>query len=161
MHYSDYFRKALSGTWKEAEDGVVKLADVEPAVFNLFLEWLYTQQIPDSCSEYNRIAKARLMFSFSNTGDIWKIKLYVFADRFAVPTLRTAMNRQIVNDPDANARTYWDCVPIIYAFDNLPPTDPILDLFVDRYYMKWCGWGTPTEMLPHDFLQRVLQRIGG
>lgn len=160
MHYSDYFRKALSGTWKEAEDGVVKLVDVEPAVFNLFLEWLYTQQVPNDCSEYNRIANAGLRFSFSNTGDLWKIKLYVFVDRFAVPTLRTALNRQIVNDPDAVSRITWDHTTITYAFDNLPSTDPLLDLFVDRYYMEWNGWGS-MQSLPHDSLHRFLQRVGG
>jgi len=160
MHYSDYFRKALSGTWKEAEDGVVKLVDVEPAVFNLFLEWLYTQQVPNDCSEYNRIANAGLQFTFSNTGPLWKIKLYVFADRFAVAKLRTALNRQIVNDPEAVSRITWDNFSVTYAFDNLPSTNPLLDLFVDRYYMEWNGWGS-VQSLPHEFLHRFLQRVGG
>jgi hypothetical protein len=28
-HYSEYFRKALRGKWKEAKEGLVKLDDVE------------------------------------------------------------------------------------------------------------------------------------
>jgi hypothetical protein len=28
-HHSEYFQKALSGSWKEAQDGVVILEDVE------------------------------------------------------------------------------------------------------------------------------------
>lgn len=31
-HHSENFRKALNGPWKKAEEGVVKLQDVEPAV---------------------------------------------------------------------------------------------------------------------------------
>lgn len=29
MHHSEYFKKALSGTWKEAQEGIVRLHDVE------------------------------------------------------------------------------------------------------------------------------------
>ena len=32
IHYSEYFRKALSGPWKEAEEGVIPLEDIEPGV---------------------------------------------------------------------------------------------------------------------------------
>jgi hypothetical protein len=32
VHHSEYFAKALNGSWKEAGEGVVKLEDVEPAV---------------------------------------------------------------------------------------------------------------------------------
>lgn len=28
VHHSEYFRKALSGPWKEAEEGIVRLEDV-------------------------------------------------------------------------------------------------------------------------------------
>jgi hypothetical protein len=29
MHHSKFFKKALTGTWKEAQEGVVRLEDVE------------------------------------------------------------------------------------------------------------------------------------
>ena len=31
VHHSEYFRNALKGPWKEAEEGVIRLEDVEPA----------------------------------------------------------------------------------------------------------------------------------
>jgi hypothetical protein len=31
VHHSEYFRKALQGPWKEAEEGVFRLPDIEPA----------------------------------------------------------------------------------------------------------------------------------
>jgi hypothetical protein len=47
------------------------------------------------------------------------------------------MNRDIVNETESDYPFIWDYAPIIYAFDNLPATDPLLDLFVDRHYMNW------------------------
>lgn len=32
IHHSDFFRKALLGPWRESEEGIVKLHDVETAV---------------------------------------------------------------------------------------------------------------------------------
>jgi len=37
MHHSEYFRKALSGSWKEAEENVVTLKDVEPETCKMLL----------------------------------------------------------------------------------------------------------------------------
>jgi hypothetical protein len=34
--HSEYFQKALQGPWKEAEEGVVRLEDVEPETCELF-----------------------------------------------------------------------------------------------------------------------------
>jgi len=36
VHHSEYFRKALSGSWKEAEENVVTLKDVEPATCTFY-----------------------------------------------------------------------------------------------------------------------------
>jgi hypothetical protein len=155
VHYSDYFNKALSGTWKEAKEGVVSLDDIEPAVFNLFVEWLYTQQVPSSYSDFCLIGGGKIKFL-----KLWEIELYVFADRFAVSALRTAMNRQIVKEANPAKRLLWHFAHVIYAFDNLPPTDPLLDFLVDQYFIGWDGQMTSTDALPQDFLQRFFRRVG-
>jgi hypothetical protein len=40
VHHSEYFRNALKGPWKEAEGGVVKLVDVQPAAGKCLCELL-------------------------------------------------------------------------------------------------------------------------
>jgi hypothetical protein len=155
MHYSEYFRKALSGTWTEAKDGVVKLANVEPAVFNLFVEWLYVQRIPCAYNGYVLITGAN-----NGTQEMWMIMLYVFAYRFGVSALRTTMNRKIVGDSDSWYPKPWENAAIIYAFDNLPPTNPLLDHLVDRYFMAWAGGSDTGSVLPPDFLRRFFERVG-
>jgi len=53
---------------------------------------------------------------------------------------------------------------IIYAFNNLPPTDPILDWLVDRHYIQWQMYSeaqsTTFSRLPHEFLLRFFKRVG-
>lgn len=157
-YYSGYFSKALNGTWKEARDKVVRLADIEPAIFNLFIEWLYTQNLPNLTTlDANEI---------NASNQLWKIKLYAFADRFAVSRLRTALNLEIVKDAAPPHLSMWTYTAIIYAFANLPSTDPLLDLFVDIHYIYLSdkvnnpearGW---LDRLPREFLLRFFKKVG-
>lgn len=43
---SDFFDKAMGGTWKEAADRVINLPDDDPDVFRIYLHWLYRGSIP-------------------------------------------------------------------------------------------------------------------
>ncbi|KAF3052429.1 hypothetical protein E8E11_007086 [Didymella keratinophila] len=44
-HYPKYLQHALNGSWKEEEEGVVSLADVEIETFDLFADWIYSQHL--------------------------------------------------------------------------------------------------------------------
>jgi hypothetical protein len=165
IHYSEYFRRALAGAWKEASERVVVLgSDVKPCIFNLFIEWLYTQKLPASSPDWRRIAD--LVHPYSVSTKLLRLKLYVFADRFVVPSLREQLNRAIVNDYDSDCPALEEYETINYAFHNLPLTDPLLDLFVDRYFMVWrldLDEGEDEEVyetLPHEFLLRFYKRVG-
>ncbi|KAH8625825.1 hypothetical protein IG631_19704 [Alternaria alternata] len=157
-HYSEYFSKALNGAWKEAKDKIIRLTDIEPAIFGLFIEWLYTQNLP------NLITLNANKIDLSSR--LWKIKLYVFADRFAVSRLRTALNLEIVKLTMPLHTSIWDYASIVYAFANLPSTDPLLDFFVDLYYAYWDDTGDESqdkdrfEELPREFLLRFFKRVG-
>ncbi|XPS78086.1 hypothetical protein M3J09_010106 [Ascochyta lentis] len=164
-HHSEYFRRALTGTWREASERIVVLgSDVEPCIFNLFVEWLYTQTLPTLSPDWRRIADPSNPFSVS--AKMLRLKLYVFADRFVVPLLRKQLNRAIVNDYDSDCPALEEYETVTYAFHNLPPTDPLLDLIVDRYFMVWrldLDEGEDEEAydtLPHEFLLRFYKRVG-
>ena len=163
-HYSEYFRNAVNGSRKEVEEGTVVLNDVETGMFNLFVDWIYAQKLPEyptdwlvaadcSCKPEKAVMHTNLL----------KIKLYFFATRFLVPRLRKLLNRAIVS----NVRD-GSCSPsirtIIYAFGNLHATDPVLDYLVDA---RCTSDGTlhdsaeEKEMygqLPHAFLVRYMER---
>ncbi|KAF2256677.1 hypothetical protein BU26DRAFT_412709, partial [Trematosphaeria pertusa] len=163
-HYSEYFRNALNGSWKEAEEGTIVLNEVETGVFNLFVDWIYTQKLLEyptdwlvaadcSCEPEKVVMHTNLL----------KIKLYVFADRFLAPCLRKLLNRAIVS----NVRD-GSCSPsiwtIIYAFENLQATDPVLNYLVDARCTSDGTLYDSTEEkemygeLPHEFLVRYMER---
>ncbi|KAH6639456.1 hypothetical protein C7974DRAFT_131865 [Boeremia exigua] len=164
-HHSEYFKRAFAGIWREAAERTVVLgSDVEASIFNLFVEWLYTQTLPAMSPDWRRIADP--VHPYSISAKMLRLKLYVFADRFVVPRLREQLNRAIVNDYDSDCPALEEYETITYAFYNLPSTDPILDLIVDRYFMVWrldLDEGEEDEayeLLPHEFLLRFYKRVG-
>jgi hypothetical protein len=46
IHYSEFFRAALTGRFKEAEEKAVTLEEAEPAVFGFCADWLYNRYLP-------------------------------------------------------------------------------------------------------------------
>lgn len=42
---SEFMRATLNGEWKESKDRLIKLPDVEPANFRLYVQWLYTERL--------------------------------------------------------------------------------------------------------------------
>ncbi|KAF2679122.1 hypothetical protein K458DRAFT_259155, partial [Lentithecium fluviatile CBS 122367] len=60
---SDFFAKALNGKWKEADENVVKLPEVEAEIFELYMQLLYTEDPSngfinnDVTAEYIRLFK--------------------------------------------------------------------------------------------------------
>ncbi|KAF3034243.1 hypothetical protein E8E12_004830 [Didymella heteroderae] len=94
-----------------------------------------------------------------------RLKLYCFASRFIVPRLRQQLNRVIVNDYDADCPCLEEYKTITYVFNNLPPTDLILDSTVDRYFMVWrldLDEGEDEgayDHLPREFLLRFYKRV--
>ncbi|KAF2872412.1 hypothetical protein BDV95DRAFT_606028 [Massariosphaeria phaeospora] len=162
IHYSEYFRKALSGSWKEAEDGVITLEDVEPAVFNMFVDWLYTQKLPAGIEAWYQSSDTPEDVDDMVGMEVLRIKLYVFADRFIVPILRTTLNRLIVADTTCRLAPFPDVTS--YAFENLPTEDPILAFFVDTNALFCDTYGM--EEAEHDlakhprlFLVRTIRKM--
>jgi hypothetical protein len=46
-HYSEFFRAAINGKLAEVTDKTVKLGDVGPETFKLFVCWLYYKRLPN------------------------------------------------------------------------------------------------------------------
>jgi hypothetical protein len=159
IHHSGYFKKALVGPWKESEERVVILDDVEIAPFNILVHFLYTSQIPSSTDEWVKISQAKK----------WKIevvelKLLVLADRFHMSELLQLVNNDLVGSRMKHA-PYYELV--IYAWENLPEGSPILRLLVDTHVANWepkTDEGDEEEMelrpeLPHEFLIKAMIRF--
>jgi hypothetical protein len=173
-YHSEYFRTAYNGRWREAEEGVV-LADIEPEVFNLFLHWMYTQNIPSSDYDIASIAYPSFVDDFANmdftnfftdfkdivTCDFLTLKSCIFGDRFLAPKFKEAAHNAFVDLRGHNPPMYEH---VIYAFEHLQEEDLMLALLVDTHSMYWQPVYFKAEQelqqaeLPHSFLLRVMTR---
>ncbi|KAG9656966.1 hypothetical protein KCU95_g16738, partial [Aureobasidium melanogenum] len=77
-YYSDYFRGAFEGSFKEAVDGKIWLQKEDPTIFDVFNSFLYNRKLQ------NADGLVGPSLSFATLVDLW-----IFGDQFVVPLLRT------------------------------------------------------------------------
>ncbi|THY23817.1 hypothetical protein D6D00_05888 [Aureobasidium pullulans] len=102
---SQYFNKAFTGSFQEAETGIVELKDVSPVLFQIFVGWLYYDKLiytvlDESSSVAEDFESLETSIKIDPEGpdavgedpSTWPyhmiIELYMFADRFDVKALR-------------------------------------------------------------------------
>ena len=161
-HHSEYFRAAYNGRWKEADEGVT-LEDVEVEVFNIFVHWLYTQQLPSG--DLADIAYANNIEKYPNADYLYgggQLRACAFANRFLVAELeRIAHNNYIDFVWYTTAPRYED---VYFVYENLPGHTLIQDLLVKLQYEWWHpGQDSPQEEatrldLPKEFLVGFMLR---
>jgi hypothetical protein len=184
-HHSGYFRKALSGPWREAQESLVALDDVEsstckamlffsPAeectdlLVTLFVHWLYTQQVPQHNEEWIRMEIVQGVDDFQEDELIHAcIKAYAFADRFDISGFSRAINNCFAKTMEdvfcysarASGRplTKW-------AFENIPSDRVILQRLVEDYSQHYnsanVGYEAGAmEELPMTFLRRTIHHL--
>ncbi|KAF2625387.1 hypothetical protein BU25DRAFT_346330, partial [Macroventuria anomochaeta] len=156
-HYN-HFRRALNGSWKEAEEKTVCLDDVECSTStSLFLEWLYSQQYPKG----HRFGAGRS----NRTKQVSRFKACAFGDRFLVPAFRAASESALIDRIIvANRSPYYDA--IIYAYEHLPSDSPVFQALIDAHYHGFAE-DSDTEkngelelrsQHPHSFLVEAMLR---
>ena len=95
------------------------------------------------------------------TQDLLDLKLYVFADRFQVPRLQRALNRSIISNLYSVDNTGVPFLnAIIYALNNLPPADPMLEIMCKSCEpsLGKASAIEATQDLPYEFLHRYMMR---
>ncbi|KAI4696594.1 uncharacterized protein J4E88_000771 [Alternaria novae-zelandiae] len=74
-HHSGYFRGALSGAFKETDDGVIPITDIETDAFDTFVDWIYRGTVnTEPQSPSNVLSRS-----------------YILADRLIMPGLKSAL----------------------------------------------------------------------
>jgi hypothetical protein len=163
-HHSEYFRNAFNGSWKEANDKLISLDDVEVVAVDIFANWLYTQQVPNS-SEVDSLADLENIDDKYDDDDstiTGYTKALVFGARFMVPLFRKAVHDCIVDTllPKSNVPYEPPCFTATkYAHENLSPNHKILELLLNyhcRYLVmgeteddiaEWAEWDLPPMLL--------------
>lgn len=115
------------------------------ALVELFVDWLYTGCVLRKALEWVSAAERpacdihapgesekerAAQDAFCITMTMQRIKTYVFGDCFMCKSFKEAVLRSIMEDTYLTLSTYN---AIIYAFTNLPESDPLLCNLVDQY----------------------------
>lgn len=107
--YSDYFRAAFNGSFKEATDGKIELMDVEPEVFDIFQVWLYSRRLQ---------APTDSVLYFSTLAQLW-----VFGDKHQIPLLQNeAMDEIFARHAKLN---HFQTKLVKLAYEQTPVGSPL------------------------------------
>lgn len=150
---SEFFERAFNGNWKEAESRLVNLPEDDAITFDLYVQLLYTGQIPiqDDNEEFVKLCK-----------------LYVLCEKLqdtdAKNAILQAMLAKIRGSPSRSPGAF--AINTIYhgTPENSPARNLVLDFFVKRenrlsvYHLILQGHHYPEEFVRHLAVQLLKQR---
>jgi hypothetical protein len=135
VHHSEFFRAALTGNFKEAEEKVVKMADTEPYIFECFVHWLYYQRFPDaSKGDDEELVKIWGSADEAHTLITNLVKIYVMGDQNIMPRLQRDALDSVFHHISYTHCTLPDDDHVKCAFDYLDPEDPLCRYLVDANF---------------------------
>ena len=114
---SSYFKAALQGGSKEAQEQRIELPDDDPFVIKRFQLWLYTQKVLDEDESADYVEWSS-----------W-VKIYCFAEARGIPNLQN-----LVIDSFIDKYAECDCLPsdqICRIYGNTAINSPLRKLLVD------------------------------
>lgn len=133
-HCSPFFKAAFTSGSEETTTGIIKLADVDVEVFELFFRWLYTQQIGEP--EQDEVGFA-LSGNESESGHEFNLhlstllRLYIFADMIQVPDLKNDCVEKLSRMGSTEKEYLTESENIHHVWEHTREGDLIRKLFVD------------------------------
>ena len=150
-HHSGYFRGALSGAFKETDDGVIPITDIETDAFDTFVDWMYR-----GIASFEPSSSGKHLANPSSS--------YILADRLLVPGFKSALLDSYC-DMFSTPRIRPACHIIVKLFGNLAEDDPLLRLCVDVWAARKAIYKLKdfkkdeASSLPQGFFVRLMLRI--
>jgi hypothetical protein len=156
---SQFFKNAMTGSWKEAEDKVVKLPDDIADVFALYEQLVYTSKIPGFDSTEFEIRhkheectdKEACQNKYTNLSHLYVLAEKLQDDEAKKTTLDAIVCefRRRDDDTDKDHRYHEICMPAAEAiniiYNGTPCPCPGRGALVDIY--TWFDWGNNIGML--------------
>lgn len=148
-HYSDFFRAALTGGFKEAVDKVVTLAEDNPQTLDFFVHWLYYQRFPNKAKcDADELTTAWSANDDHGTG-ITKstnlILLHVFSDKYNISQLYKETFEGFYHYLQLEGTRLANVTAIAKVFNSLDENAPLYRYLVDLHCcVKWVVWERDT-----------------
>ncbi|KAH0372207.1 hypothetical protein KCU65_g1356, partial [Aureobasidium melanogenum] len=118
-YYSDYFRGAFEGSFKEAVDGKIWFEKEDPAIFDIFNAFLYNRKLQ------NADGLVGPDLTFATLVDLW-----IFGDQFVVPLLQNLAIDSFQERSDKQRCVPW-VAQIRKIYDNTLHGAPLRRIMID------------------------------
>jgi hypothetical protein len=155
---SPFFKKAMSGDWKEAQDRLVKLPDDNPAIFQLYVHLLYTNMLA--------VVPDPLPPNYTGSNEHVKLaKLYVLAEKLQdIDTKNTVLEAMLLatRQTRSDGKCYYPGNgPICLIYAGTVPGSPMRKLLVDFYtYQAEANWLSESdETWPTEFTHELAIKL--
>lgn len=144
--YSDFFRAAFEGSFKEATERKIELPDVDIDTFEAFQVWLYSQSFR-STEDVQDPSQASKLASFQTLASLW-----VFGDKHQIPLLQNgAMDAMIQRNLEERA---FDVEVVRIAYESTMVNSPLRRFAIDICVFKLNhGQGEKSIFSDHDCLE--------
>lgn len=175
---SQYFTKALTGSFEESQTGIVILEDISPVLFQILVTWLHNGKIIYTASDERSNIKQDFASLECSMGESerWKfnhedpstwpthvlVELFIFADRLDIKGLGIDVIDALKGSVDSS--TYSLHTPAYdYINSNTTATSPLRRFVVDQ--LAYDANHSPANAnfwraLPHDMTIEVLITLG-
>lgn len=158
---SSFFGSACNGDWKEGSEGLVKLPEVEPHIFEVYLCWVYTKEI-DVVSEVTDTQPPNRKYDKARMNDAFGSVFLRMVGAFALgDMLNDAVFTNAIIDEFVLLCKSSECLPsaalLETAWRKLPEQSGMMKAIVDDYAVRM----PPTEFkdcaaeLPPAFVANV------
>ncbi|KAL8734578.1 MAG: hypothetical protein Q9166_001478 [cf. Caloplaca sp. 2 TL-2023] len=119
---STFFNAALTGTWKEATEGKIRLTEEDPAIFSTYVLWIYNQNW--TCDGDGK----ELTFDAC-------CRLYILADKFGSEALQNLAIDKLRHRV-MGKHTGLHLPTIAFAYEATLPGSPLRKLLADYIVLK-------------------------
>ncbi|KAF2129932.1 hypothetical protein P153DRAFT_356604 [Dothidotthia symphoricarpi CBS 119687] len=148
-----FFKKALSGGWKEAEERIVRLPEDDTDTFILYLHYLYKSELP--------IEPDPVPSGYSGVEEYIKLaKLYVFAEKMQDIPCKNAIIKALVSriymKRDSGRWYAFSTFSTRVIYKGTLPGSPARRLLVDVFtYNAEDSWIAGSSAWPEEFVREL------
>jgi hypothetical protein len=147
---SEFFRRALTGNWTEAESRTIKLPDDDPHIFGIYLNLVYTGQLVTmrkSVEECSKLDRATFYQHISKEYDDL-FSIYILVEKFQDVTAKNTIIVAVIDMTRVKcedaSRAKASLRSINKVYEGTPDSSPLRRLLMDMY-----GAVSPTFILEH------------
>jgi len=142
--YSPYFNAAFSGASIEGQTQRVELEGVDPEVFAIFINWIYTQQVQDGENEG--------LMDINKLTTLWLLGQYLVVPKLQADVMKALQTGKFTGFFEYPGKIY----------ENSPKESPLRQFLLNRWVKSWSRGSKPKALyadFPKGFYIEVLEAI--